>query len=51
MIFFLVNLTYIFQGHLLQELDDQIQCDHFGENLMKIGWIVSEIFNLFQFFL
>ena len=29
-----------FQGHLLQELDGKPQCDHFGANFMKIGWIV-----------
>ena len=26
------------------------QCNHFGENLMKICWMVSEIFNAFLFF-
>ena len=31
----------------LQELDGQMPCDHFVENLMKIGWMVSEIFNVF----
>ena len=31
------DLDLHFQGHLLQESDDQIQCNHFGENFMKIG--------------
>ena len=39
-----------FHGHLLQELDGQPQCDHFGENLIKIGWMVSAIFNVSVFF-
>ena len=26
-----------FQGYLLQKLDDQIQCEHFGENLRNGG--------------
>ena len=34
--FFLNDLDLHFQGHLLQELDGQPQCDHFGGNLMKI---------------
>ena len=33
-----------FQGHLLQELDSQTQCDNIGEYSMKIGWMVSELF-------
>ena len=36
---FLIDIH--FQGYLLQELDGQIQCDHFGVNLMKIGRMVS----------
>ena len=39
-----------FQGHLLQELDDQTQYDHFCENLMKIGSMMSHIFKVFIFF-
>ena len=31
------DLDLKFHAHLLQEFDGQIQCDHFGENLMKIG--------------
>ena len=30
-----VDLHIHFQGHLLQELDGQTQCDHFGENLLN----------------
>ena len=35
------------QGNLLQELDDQTQCDHFEENVMKIGGMVLEIISIF----
>ena len=37
-----------FQDYLLQELDDQTQCEEFGENLMKIDWTVLQIFNVFS---
>ena len=33
--YFYFDLDLHFQGHLLQELDGQTHCDHFGENLMK----------------
>ena len=46
-IFVNFNLDLHFQGHLLH---GQAQCDHFGENLRKIGWIVSEIVNVFSGF-
>ena len=39
-----------FLGHLLQELDGQTQCDHFGENFMKISWMMSKIFTVFSDF-
>ena len=38
------------QGHLLQELDDQTECDHFGGNIMKICLMVSKIFDVFYVF-
>ena len=50
-IFVKVDLGLHFQGHLLQALDGQTQCDHFGENIIKIGGIVSETFNNFPVFL
>ena len=31
------DLDLHFQDHMLQELDSQAHCDHFGENMMKIG--------------
>ena len=31
------DLDLHFEDHLLQELDGQTHCNHFGENLMKIG--------------
>ena len=40
-----------FQCHQLQELDDQTQCDHSGEILMKFGWLMSEISNVCFLFL
>ena len=45
-----IDIYLHFQGQLWQELDDQTQCDHFGENFMKIGWMVLEIFNVFFIF-
>ena len=30
------DLDLRFQDYLLQELDDQLQCNHFAEDLMKI---------------
>ena len=44
-IFVNFDLDLYFQGHLLQRKDGQTQCDYFGENLIKSGWIVSEKFN------
>ena len=41
------NIDLHFQGRMSQELDDQTQSDHFIENLMKIGWMVLEMFNVF----
>ena len=35
------NLDLYLQGHLLQELDGQKHYDHFGKNVMKIGWMLS----------
>ena len=40
-------LDLYFRGHLL---DGQTKCDNFGENLMKTGRMVSEIFNVFFLF-
>ena len=37
-----------FQGDLLQALDGQTLCDHFGEKVIKIGWMVSDIFKVFS---
>ena len=31
------DLDLHFQDHLLQEWDGQLQCEYFGENMMKIG--------------
>ena len=40
-----------FQGHLLQVLDDQSQCNRFGENLMNSQLnVVGDILFLFAFF-
>ena len=52
MIILFINfyLDLHFQGHLLQELNYQTQCDHFGENFMKISSMVSEMSNFFLFF-
>ena len=36
--------------HLLQELDGQTQCHHFGEHVIEIGSMVSEICNFFMIF-
>ena len=36
--------------HLLQELDGQTQCHHFGEHVIEIGSMVSEICNFFYDF-
>ena len=36
-IFVHFNINLHFQDHLLQELNDQTQCDHLDENLMKIS--------------
>ena len=38
-----------FQGHLLQELDDHMQCDFFDEYLMNIGWMGVRDIQLFFF--
>ena len=40
-------LNLHFQGHLLQELDGQTKCDKFGENLIKIAWMLQWIFRAF----
>ena len=47
-----LNFDYVlrFQGYLLQELAGQTQCNHFGENFMKIDWLVLEIFSVFSVF-
>ena len=47
-----LNLGLHFQGNLLQELDDQTHCDHFGENLITdlLNDVVSEIFDVFSVF-
>ena len=38
-----------FSSHMLQDFDGE-KHDNLGENLMKIGWIVSEIFIVFSDF-
>ena len=46
-IFVNFDLDLHFQGHLLQEFDVQIQCDHFGENFMnRLNgiWVNQRIF-------
>ena len=40
------DLDLIFQGHMLQESDDQTQCDHFGEKRLND---VGDINRLFLF--
>ena len=37
------ELYIYFHGYWLQELDDHIQCNDFGENLMKISRSVEYI--------
>ena len=37
-IFVNFDLDLHFQGHVLQEIDDQAQCDHFGEKFMSVEW-------------
>ena len=49
-IFVNIYLYLQFQCHFLKELDGRTQCDHYGENVMKIGWLVLEIFNVFSVF-
>ena len=46
----MLTLTQIFQGHLLQELDSQTKCGHFGEDLMKNGWLPRYLTFFFLFF-
>ena len=41
-IFLNFHIDLYFQGDLLQELDGQTQCEHPAENLLKIGWMVSD---------
>ena len=49
-IFVVFCLDLHFRGHMFRALNGQIQYDYFCENFMKIGWMVSEIFNVFLFF-